>query len=131
MSGRRTRTQPAREPTPKRRRSIQRGDSRSSSNGESSTDVRTIQQQRPPSSTDVQTTQQQKPPSPTTSSAGSRVAPSNPMPTRLTLPARPVREQTDPLDQIAPLSPRSIRRMISHVGELQVAPDSPVSDFIW
>ncbi|XP_065916969.1 E3 ubiquitin-protein ligase COP1-like [Dysidea avara] len=133
MSGRRTRTQPTREPTPKRRRASQRGDSGSSSNGESSTDVRTTTQQQSQQRTDIRTTQQQtqqRPPSPTTSSAGSRVAPSNPMPTRPTLPARPVRQQTDPGDQIAPSSPRSTRKIMSHVSELQVAPDNPVDPLL-
>ena len=121
MSSRRTRTQPAREPTSKRRRTTsQRGDSGSSSNGESSTaDVRTTQQQA-----------QQRPSSPTTSSVGSRVAPSNPIPTRTPLPARTIRQQTDPGDQIAPSSPKSTRRTLCHVSELQVAPEKPLDPLL-
>jgi len=50
------------------------------------------------------------------------------MPTRSTLPARPVRQPTDPGNQIAPTSPRSTRRTVSHVSELQFAPDKPAVD---
>jgi len=80
---------------------------------------------------DVRTTpqpSQQRTLSPKTSSVDSRIAPSNPMPTRATLPARPDRQSTDPGDQIALTSPRSTRRTVSHVSELQVAPGKTAVD---
>ena len=54
----------------------------------------------------------------------------NLMSTRPTLPACPVGQQTDPGDQIAPSSPRSTRKLMSHVSELQVAPDKPVDPLL-
>ena len=73
--------------TPKKRCTSQRRDNRSSNNG---VDVWMTQQQS-----------QQRWTSSTTGPAGSRVAPSNPVATRLTLSVHPVRQQTDPGDQIA------------------------------
>ena len=58
------------------------------------------------------------------------IAPSNPMTTGSNLqPACPVRQHTDPGDQIAPSSPRSTRRTMSHVSELQFAPDKPLDPY--
>ena len=116
MHGRRSRTQPARELTSKRRRTSQRGGSRSSStNGESSTaEVRTTQQPL-----------QQRPSSPTTNSAGSTVA--NPMPT---IPIQPSQSVRDLGDQIAPTSPRPIKKKIYYASKVQVVQDKPAVDLL-
>ena len=57
------------------------------------------------------------------------ITPFNLMTTGSNLPTHSVRQQTDPGDQIAPSSPRSTRRTMSYVSELQVAPDKPLDPY--